>query len=343
MTDMDFTFDETPWEQAMAGLKEGDCFSAARLLTLVEGEDEWALEEAFQALEDRRITLTVGDLPVEQATGATALRLRQEQQLVKKGRLPEDLEETDPLRLYLEELSQTACQGDPAVLCQNLNEETAEKLVGTKLSRVVALSMEAVGKGVLLLDLIQEGSLGLWQGVLQYQGEEIHSYCDWWIRQYLARAITTQARAGGVGRRLRQAMEDYRDVDRRLLDELGRNPTLEEIAEELHMDPQEAQILLGMIQATRADQKVHAQKEKYEESPEDNQAVEDTAYFQSRQRILEMLSTLEHQEAELLRLRFGLEGGLPLDPKEVGRRLGLTPEEVVAKEAAALKKLRQET
>ena len=97
-----------------------------------------------------------------------------------------------------------------------------------------------------------------------------------------------------------------------------------------------------MLESARIVEQAKAPAEEKEESEEDDQAVEDTAYFQSRQRIADMLSGLTAQEAELLNLRFGLEGGLPLSPEDTGKRLGLTPQEVVAMEASALAKLRKE-
>ena len=152
--------------------------------------------------------------------------------------------------------------------------------------------------------------------------------------------MVSYARSSGVGQKLRQGMEDYRDVDQRLLTELGRNPTLEEIAEAMHIPAEDAAVYSAMV--TNARSRRIQEPETPEDSAEDEQAVEDTAYFQSRQRIMELLSTLTQQEATLLSLRFGLEGGLPLSPEETGKKLGLTPREVVELEAAALSKLRSE-
>ena len=111
------------------------------------------------------------------------------------------------------------------------SEAARERLVNLSLYRVVELAKDYVGRGVLLLDLIQEGSMGLWQGILQYNGGDFEDHRDWWIRFYMVKTVVEQARAGGVGQKMRQAMEDYRSVDERLVADLGRNPTLEEIAE----------------------------------------------------------------------------------------------------------------
>ncbi|MBQ7344717.1 MAG: hypothetical protein IJW45_01465, partial [Oscillospiraceae bacterium] len=135
-------------------------------------------------------------------------------------------------------------------------------------------------------------------------------------------------------------MEDYRAVDERLLSELGRNATLEEIALELHMTVEEAATVAKTLDSARTLAQAKKPQEPVEEDPEEQQAVEDTAYFQMRQRIAELLSGLDETDAKLLTYRFGLEGGKPLSPEETGRKLGLTAEEVVAREAAALAKLR---
>ena len=184
--------------------------------------------------------------------------------------------------------------------------------------------------------------MGLWQGILHYEGGNFEEHSDWWICQYLAKAAVLQARAIGLGQKIRQGVEDYRDVDQRLLGELGRNPTMEEIAEAMHITVQDAQVFADQLTMAKGKQQVQEEAEEPEENPEDQQAVEDTAYFRSRQRIMEMLSGLSEKEAQLLTLRFGLEGGLPLSPEQVGAKLGLTANEVVAMEAAALEKLRKE-
>lgn len=342
MTFDEFTFEESPWELTLQTLKKGDKLSAARFLTLLEGETEETLEDAFHDLLSGGISLDISDLPVSFGTGELAARLRREQQLVAAGTLLHALEETDPLRLYLQELASTPSFGDPVILAQAAVEgDTAARgqLLNAMLHRVVDIAKEYTGKGVLLLDLMQEGSLGLWEGLLSWQGQaEIESYCDWWIRQSMAKTVTLQAAQNGVGQKLRQALEDYRAADEKLLLELGRNPTLEEIAESIHATAEETALVAGMLERISTLNRVTAEPEPQEE--EEGQAVEDTAYFQTRQRISELLSGLSEQEAKLLILRFGLEGGLPMSPEDTGKRLGLTPEEVVAMEAAALQKLR---
>lgn len=341
MHDLNFTFEENPLEPILASC--GKMLSAARFLTIMEGETEEALEDALLELENRGIMLDISDLPKPAGTGEAAVRLRREEQLVKQENFWTTLEENDPLRLYLEELAGIPVFGDETLLaarCAAGDESAREQLLNLSLSHVVETAKELTGHGVLLLDLIQEGSLGLWQAITYFDGGDFAAGRDWWIRSAMAKLITLQARDNGVGQKMRQALEDYKAVDERLLRDLGRNATIEEIAEELHMSAEETALVKNMLDSARMMNRAKAENEPEEESPEDEQHVEDTALFRMRQRISDLLSGLSDMDAKLLTMRFGLEGGLPLSPEETGRKLGLTPEEVVAREAAALGQLR---
>lgn len=343
MIDLEFSFEQLPWEQYLAEKSPGETVSAGKLLTLLEGEGEQTVEEALDAVEQKDLILDVGDLPRTLGFGEMAQRLAREKELASGPLRPQLLEEGDPLRLFLEEVAQIPAYGDEQLLARDAvlgDAGAGERLVNLGLSRVLELAREYVGFGVLLLDLIQEGSLGLWQSIGKEFGEDYLSFRDNYIRLHMAKAVFQQARANGVGQKLRSAMEDFRQVDERLLGELGRNPTLEEIAQELHMKPEEAASVQKMLADARSMARIRPEPQEQEEQ-EENQAVEDTALFQSRARIQELLSNLTKQEARLLSLRFGLEGGLPLSPEATGARLGLSPEQVVRMEKAALEKLRK--
>jgi len=336
-----FSFEQTPWELTVEALHRGGSFSAVRFLTLLEGEEEEAVEAAFEDLEQLETALDIADLPADFGSGETAARLHLEQKLVKEGNLLQNLGENDPLRLYLEEMAAIPVCGDIRILAAEA-EKNQSMLVNLSLSRVVELAGQYTGRGLLLMDLIQEGSVGLWQGILHYTGDgmDFEQFRDWWIRQYMARAVVLQARQSGVGQKMRKALEDYRSADRKLLTQLGRNPTVEEIALDMGVGGEEAQVYEQMLRSVQLLASANAPKKETEQEAE--QAVEDTAYFQSRQRILDMLSGLTPQQAQVVSLRFGLEGGLPLTPEQTGRKLGLTPQQVVETETAALAALRKE-
>lgn len=337
MSDLDFSFQDSPWELYLNTKRPGETVSAAHFLTLLEEETESAVEDAFAALEERGLSLDISGLPVREFSGQAALRLKQELEWSEKGLDPDLIPPNDPLRLYLEEVAAFR-QEDEAALAEMAaqGDETAEeKRMTLAMARVTEIAREYAGCGVLLMDLIQEGGLALWQNIAREKEAREAA-----VRNAMARAVTLQARERGVGQKMRQALEDYRAVDERLLGELGRNPTLEEIAQELHMTPEDAETVRRCLEDARMlDRATNVPQDPPEE---ENQAVEDTAYFQMRSRITEMLSVLPPEDAKLLTLRFGLEKGLPLSPEEAGRQLGIAVDEVLSREAKALALLRRE-
>ena len=341
MIDLDISFEQSPWETFLSSQGANAVVSANQLLALLEGEDEQTAEDALNMLESMGLALNVQELPGNAGSGDTAVRLGQEIQMVKNGLNISDMDENDPLRLYLEEIALTPACGDETLLAEQAahgDENAMLMLTNLGLSRVVQIAKEHVGSGVLLLDLIQEGSLGLWQAIGNYRDGDYASARDRMIHLYMAKAIFLQARARGVGEKLRTAMEDLRQVDERLLGELGRNPTIEELAQELHLDPEQVSAVQKMLDDAHVLLRLKPQEE--EESSEDEQAVENTAAFQSRARVLDLLADLDELDAKLLSLRFGLEGGRPLSQQEAAKILGMTQAEAGQREMAALARLR---
>ena len=349
MNQKDMILELSPWESWLEDHADGS-ITAAELLTMFENETDEALDEAFLDLEDACVSIDLSGLPRSMGSGETARRLREEEQLIRDGKLLTGLEENDPLRLYLEELAGIPAQGDLNLLSEALalniqkgleDEGLRTRIVNLCLHRVVELAGEYTGYGVLLLDLIQEGSLGLWQGTVGFVGGNFEECRDWWIRQYMAQAIIRQARASGLGQKMRQAVEDYRMVDERLLSELGRNPTLDEMAEAMHMTVTEIETVRKFLENARMVGKAHETKEPEEETPEDTQAVEDTAYYQTRERVDSLMSGISELENKVVTMRYGLDGKAPQTAQDVGRKLGLTVSEVVELETSALTKMRQ--
>lgn len=333
---MEFVFEESPWEKALADISEGETLSAVHLLTLLEEADEEETESFLDALSDKGVVIDVSSLPKTGGNGDLGARLQLEEKLVAQGALMQSLPKEDPLRLYLQEVAQL-----PAVPVTVTPKTPAEKEIFTNamLGNMVELAKEYVGMGVLLLDLIQEANLGLWQGIQSCEGADITDHCIRMGRYYLSRAVFLQARSAGVGQMLRQAMEDYRSVDEKLLTELGRNPTVEEMAQALHLSVESTETIAQMLENARTLNRVKMPAQTALPQEED-QAVEDTAYFQMRQRIQELLSVLSAEDAKLLTLRYGLEGGMPMKPEQVAQKMGITVDRVLAAESAALEKLR---
>ena len=339
---IDVEFETDPLQEYVDSL-EGGKADAARLLTCADGEER--LEQAFESLQQRGIGLDISGLPVFTDNSSGAQRLQLEKQMETVEQLLQQFGQDDPLGMYLQELAAIPACGDEELLAQTLLEgdaNAAELLMNLSLYRVVELALEYTGHGVLLMDLVQEGSMGLWTAIGSYQGGSFPAFRDQQVRFAMEKAVVLQAQAAGLGQKMRQAVEDYRMTDERLLVELGRNPTPEEIAEALHLEAGEAAAVASMLDAARDMQRARPRQEEQEQSQEENQAVEDTAYFQQRQRILDMLSGLSEQEARLLSLRYGLEGGKPMTAAEAGLKLGLTAQQTVELETKALEKLRKQ-
>lgn len=341
----EFLFDQSPWEAYLNSCRRGSSVSAWNLLSVLENEDDEAVEDAFTILAQRELTLDLSSLPCLERGEQTTQRLKQEAEYARDGLHTERMEENDPLRLYLEEIAATASCGDEKLLAERLlsgNQRAAEQLANLGLSRVIELACEHAGKAVLLLDLIQEGNIGLWEAIQSYKGGDFAVYRDRLVSNYMKKAIILQARSSGISQRMRQLLLHYRETDEALLAQLGRNPSLEEIAAHMGISLEVAQ----NIQKTMADVLVLSQAEKLlqpkEPDAEDDMAVEDTAYFQIRQRIGELLSGLDELDSKILSMRFGLDKGLPMSAEETARVLGITSGEVTAHENAALAKLRAE-
>ena len=334
----------SPWELALSKMKPGSVLSAARFLSLLEQDQTVEAESAAMDLEQMEILLDISGLPKLAASGKTDARLALEEKCYKEGSLIPNLEKNDPLRLTLEQIRDMKPSGDLQMLAEKAasgDEKAMQMLTNDSLAMVYTIAGEYIGHGVLLVDLIQEGSLGLWQAVINYREGDFAQYAGRWIRQAMARAVTLQAHANGVGSHMAKAMERYRRADRELLTQLGRNPGEEEIALEMGISPEEAAAIGKMIREAESMERIRQANAPKEPEPDDEQAVEDTAYFQSRQRVNEMLSDLSEMDANILTMRFGLDGKAPLSAAQVGEKLGLTAQEVTAREAQALASLRK--
>lgn len=339
-----FTFDDisSPWDLAVARLRRGDILSAQRFLTLMRGTEDISSEDA--ALEQMGVMLDVSGLPVLAGNPDTAARLSLEQELLKNGGWSESLDEKDPLRLFVEELAYCACIADEDALAAQAaagEQKAMQQLTDGYLKTVFDCAGEFAGRGVLLMDLVQEGSLGLWQGILCYESGSFREHALWWIRQAMARAVTLQAEADGVGDHLAGQIDRYQKADRLLLTQLGRNPTDEEIALELGTTLEETISLGKTLREVHNMAKIQKEKEKTAEAtPEDEQAVEDTAYYQTRERVNDLMEGLTEEETMVLNLRYGLNGKAPLTAQEAAVKMNMTAAQIAAVESAALAKMR---
>lgn len=334
--DLDLELQEPGWMRAIACIPGGTEISAQRFFTLLGQVDESEAMEAAMMLEAQGIGLDVSQLtPAVQ--GRSAQRLELESELARAGRLPGGLEPTDPLRQYWSSLQSMKPLDEQGIKTLMAGEGNSNRLTEGLLWLVTEEAPGFTGQGVLLQDLMQEGALGLMQAVENPQ-EDMVNHARWHIRQAMARTVAMQYLASGEADRLLAAMRAYQQADRRLLDRLGRNPLAEELAQELGKTLSET-VALGKMVVDAAKSPVPQPQEQEEEA--EPEKVEDSAYFQLRSRVEELLSLLDETDRELLTLRFGLSGKAPQSTEEAAKTLGITPEEAEKREMAAIAQLRQ--
>ena len=259
----------------------------------------------------------------------------------------------DPVRMYLREIGKIPLLSfdEEAELAKKVmegDEEAKQKLSESNLRLVVSIAKKYVGKGMLFLDLIQEGNMGLIKAVEKFdytKGYKFSTYATWWIRQAITRAIADQARTIRIPVHMVETINKLIRTSRHLLQQLGREPTPEEIAEEMEI-PVERVMEIQKI----AQDPVSLETPIGEEDDshlgdfiqdEDSPAPQDSAaYTLLKEQLEEVMNTLTPREAKVLKLRFGLEDGRPRTLEEVGKEFMVTRERIRQIEAKALRKLR---
>ena len=259
----------------------------------------------------------------------------------------------DPVRMYLREIGRIPLltydeELDLAKKVLQGDEEAKQKLAESNLRLVVSIAKKYVGRGMLFLDLIQEGNMGLIKAVEKFdytKGFKFSTYATWWIRQAITRAIADQARTIRIPVHMVETINKLIRTSRHLLQQLGREPTPEEIAAEMEI-PVEKVIEIQKI----AQDPVSLETPIGEEDDshlgdfiqdDDSPAPQDSAaYTMLREQLEEVMNTLTPREAKVLKLRFGLEDGKSRTLEEVGREFQVTRERIRQIEAKALRKLR---
>ena len=245
--------------------------------------------------------------------------------------VPEGVSIEDPVRMYLKEIGKVSLLSadeeiELAKRMERGDEAAKKRLAEANLRLVVSIAKRYVGRGMLFLDLIQEGNLGLIKAVEKFdyrKGYKFSTYATWWIRQAITRAIADQARTIRIPVHMVETINKLIRVSRQLLQELGREPTPEEIALETPIGEEEDSQLGDFIQ-------------------DDNVPVpaDAAAFTLLKEQLVEVLSTLTDREQKVLRLRFGLDDGRARTLEEVGKEFNVTRERIRQIEAKALRKLR---
>ncbi len=266
---------------------------------------------------------------------------------------PEGVSTEDPVRMYLKEIGKVPLltPDEEVELAKRMelgDEEAKKRLAEANLRLVVSIAKRYVGRGMLFLDLIQEGNLGLIKAVEKFdyrKGYKFSTYATWWIRQAITRAIADQARTIRIPVHMVETINKLTRVSRQLLQELGREPFPEEIAEEMNLPVERVREILKISQEPVSLETPIGEEEDSHLGDfiqDENMPVpaEAAAYTLLREQLEEVLSTLTEREQKVLRLRFGLNDGRQRTLEEVGKEFNVTRERIRQIEAKALRKLR---
>ena len=259
----------------------------------------------------------------------------------------------DPVRMYLREIGKIPLLSfdeelELAKRVINGDEEAKQKLAESNLRLVVSIAKKYVGRGMLFLDLIQEGNMGLIKAVEKFdytKGYKFSTYATWWIRQAITRAIADQARTIRIPVHMVETINKLIRTSRHLLQQLGREPTPEEIAQEMEIPVEKVMEIQKIAQDPVSLETPIGEEDDSHLGDfiqdEDSPAPQDSAaYTLLKEQLEEVMNTLTPREAKVLKLRFGLEDGRARTLEEVGREFQVTRERIRQIEAKALRKLR---
>lgn len=267
--------------------------------------------------------------------------------------IPEGVGIDDPVRMYLKEIGKIPLltpeeEIELAKRMEKGDEEAKRRLAEANLRLVVSIAKRYVGRGMLFLDLIQEGNLGLIKAVEKFdyrKGYKFSTYATWWIRQAITRAIADQARTIRIPVHMVETINKLIRVSRRLVQELGREPTPEEIAKEMGISPEKVREIIKIAQEpvsleTPIGEEEDSHLGDFIEDQDAKAPAEEASHTLLREQLDEVLSTLTDREQKVLRLRFGLDDGRARTLEEVGCTFGVTRERIRQIEAKTLRKLR---
>ena len=330
---------------------------------LIAAFDAWTMtpddmDELYQRLSDEGVEL-VDDTAVDESAGEDALEPMDEidkdevEEVEIDLSVPEGVALDDPVRMYLKEIGRVPLltaeeEVDLARRMEAGDESARHRLEEANLRLVVSIAKRYVGRGMLFLDLIQEGNLGLLKAVEKFdysKGYKFSTYATWWIRQAITRAIADQARTIRIPVHMVETINKYIRISRQLLQELGRDPTPEEIAKHMGLSALRVREIMKIAQEpVSLETPIGEEEDSHLGDFIEDEAALDPADAASmmllKEQIADVLKTLAPREAEVLRLRFGLEDGRSRTLEEVGQSFGVTRERIRQIEAKALRKLR---
>ena len=316
-------------------------------------------DRVYDALEAAGIEIDVGDvldiIGNNDLLEPTASQLKQEAEaeMVDTEAMSDALPLTDPVRMYLKEIGRVPLltPEEEQRLARRVaagDEAARQKMIEANLRLVVAVAKRYAGRGMLLLDLIQEGNMGLLKAVEKFdytKGYKFSTYATWWIRQSITRAIADQARTIRIPVHMVELINRVIRTSHGMVQELGREPTPEEVAQKLRLSPEKVEEILKIAQdpvslETPVGEEDDSHLGDFIQDNEASEPLEATATNLLREQLEKAMASLTPREEKVLRLRFGFEDGKPHTLEEVGKKFNVTRERVRQIESKALRRLR---